>query len=71
MQNPISQKPAKREIWTYQPPKDIKALISSIIGSKVGRKLLKLKPNAARGMRTLLLNEALRAYFGKKKAANV
>jgi uncharacterized protein (DUF4415 family) len=55
----------KRNIWTYEPPDDVKSLMRKAINSRVDRKALKKNRHAARGMRTKILNAALRKYLAK------
>lgn len=62
-----------RTIWTYEPDDDVKSLMKKAITSKVGRAAMKNDKHAARGMRSKILNSALREhlarFLGKREAS--
>ena len=56
----------KREIWTLRPASDVNRLMRGEIKKRVPPAVLKRNPNAAWGVRSKLINEALRAFLGPK-----
>lgn len=62
MESTLSTRKRKSPTWTFQPDDDVRLLMAETVGLVAGLK----GPGDARGLRTKLINEALRLRLAGK-----